>query len=502
MRAVEARGLFRVHGSGRAGVAALQGLTLDVEDGEVCALLGPSGAGKTTFLRLVAGLDRPSAGSLRVLGREPSTLGRRGAASFRREELGYLEQRYWLALAPGLSALELVALHGALAGDAPERRRNRAADLLGRVGLAGREGARASELSGGEQQRVALCAALAHRPRLLVADEPTGELDPATADGAFALLASLAREEGCTVLLVTHDPRAAAIADRVVRIRDGRVAEEARAGEETAVVGLGGWIRVPEELLRRAGIGRAVRLEEVEAGVLLRGGGARAQESAAAASLQAVNGTVVAQVDGLERAYDGVRGLGSVSAAFRSGRLSAVTGPSGSGKTTLLRLLAGLDLPTAGAAEVLGTRLPELDRAARARFRRGSIGYVAQQPMLAERLTARETVETALAVRGLAPGGAGAALDSVGLNGLADRGLGGLSSGERERVAVARALASGPSLLLADEPTARLDRQTAVAIGRLLRDVARSGAAVVCATHDPILIELADDVVALDTAPK
>jgi ABC-type lipoprotein export system ATPase subunit len=501
--AVEARGVFRVHGSGRAGVAALQGLTLDVADGEVCAVLGPSGAGKTTFLRLVAGLDRPSAGSLRVLGREPSTLGRRGAARFRREELGYLEQRYWLALAPGLSALELVALHGALAGESPAARRNRAAELLGRVGLAGREEARASELSGGEQQRVALCAALAHRPRLLVADEPTGELDPATADGAFALLASLAREAGCTVLLVTHDPRAAAIADRVVRIRDGRVAEEARAGEETAVVGLGGWIRVPEEVLRRAGIGRAVRLEEVDEGVLLRGGAAsRDEEAARVVSAQAGNGAVVAHVDGLERAYDGVRGLATVSAAFRSGRLTAVTGPSGSGKTTLLRLLAGLDVPTAGDAEVLGTRLPALDRAARARFRRGAVGYVAQQPMLAERLTARETVETALAVRGLQPDAAGAALESVGLDGLADRGLGGLSSGERERVAVARALASGPSLLLADEPTARLDRQTAVAIGRLLRDVARRGAAVVCATHDPILIELADDVVALDAAPN
>jgi ABC-type lipoprotein export system ATPase subunit len=304
------------------------------------------------------------------------------------------------------------------------------------------------------------------------------------------------------VLLVTHDPRAAAIADRVVRIRDGRVAEEALAGEETAVVGLGGWIRVPEELLHRAGIGRAVRLEEIDAGVLLRGGEARGEEAAVRVAPEAGNGTVVARVDGLERAYDDVRGLGAVSAAFRSGRLAAVTGPSGSGKTTLLRLLAGLDVPTAGDAEVLGTRLPELDRAARARFRRASIGYVAQQPMLAERLTARETVETALAVRGLGPDGAGAALDSVGLNGLADRGLGGLSSGERERVAVARALASGPSLRLADGPTARLDRQTAVAIGRLLRDVARSGAAVVCATHDPILIELADDVVALDTAPK
>src|SRR6185503_6379798 len=156
--AVEAHELFRVHGSGRAGVPALQGLSLEVEEGEVCAVLGPSGSGKSTFLRLVAGLDVPSAGALRVLGREPSALGRRELARFRREELGYLDQRYWLALAPRLSALELVGLHGALAGDAPAARRERAVELLGRVGLAGREESPATELSGGEQQRVALCA--------------------------------------------------------------------------------------------------------------------------------------------------------------------------------------------------------------------------------------------------------------------------------------------------------------------------------------------------------
>ena len=429
---------------------------------------------------------------------------RRGAARFRREELGYLEQRYWLALAPG-------AL-GARAGRAPRRARrrrpgaapSRAADLLGRVGLAGREEARASELSGGEQQRVALCAALAHRPRLLVADEPTGELDPATADGAFELLASLAREEGCTVLLVTHDPRAAAIADRVVRVRDGRVRRGgAGRARRPRSWGCGGWIRVPEELLRRAGNRRAVRLEEVEAGVLLRGGVAAREGTGAEPSSQAVNGTVVAQVDGLERAYDGVRGLGPCRR--RSGRAASrqSRGPSGSGKTTLLRLLAGLDLPTAGAAEVLGTRLPELDRR-----RAGPLppqldrlcGAAADAGRAADGARdGRDRARGAGARAWTAPGRRWTASAS---NGLADRGLGGLSSGERERVAVARALASGPPLLLADEPTARLDRETAVAIGRLLRDVARSGAAVVCATHDPILIELADDVVALDTAPK
>jgi ABC-type lipoprotein export system ATPase subunit len=495
--AIEAHEVFRVHGEGRSGVPALQGLSLSVERGEVCAVLGPSGSGKSTFLRLVAGLDRPSAGVVRVLGREPSALRRRERARFRRHELGYLDQRYWLALAPRLPTLELVALHAALAGETRRSRRARARELLARVGLGGREAAPANELSGGEQQRVALCAALAHRPRLLVADEPTGELDPAAASSAFALLGGLAREEGCTVLLVTHDPAAAAVADRVVRIRDGRVAEEG----ETTVVGRGGWLRVPEELLRRAGIGRAVRLEEVPDGVLLRARGGAA-DVASPDPPAAGGGAPAVHAAALARAYGGRTGLPPVDVTVRSGRLTAVTGPSGSGKTTLLRLVAGLDLPTAGELEVLGIPLATLGRSERARFRRDAVGYVAQQPMLAERLTPRETVETALALRGRDPAGAVFALARAGVEALADRRLGELSSGERERVAVARAVAAGPRLLLADEPTARLDRENAVAVGRLLLGLAREGAAVVCATHDPLLIELADDVVALDAVPE
>jgi ABC-type lipoprotein export system ATPase subunit len=501
MSAVEAHEVFRVHGAGRAGVPALQGLTLRVDEGEVCVVLGPSGSGKSTFLRLVAGLERPSAGALLVLGREPSSLARRDLARFRRRHLGYLDQRYWLALTPRVPALELVALHGALSGEPAAARRARASELLERVGLGERADAPAVELSGGEQQRVALCAALAHRPRLLVADEPTGELDPASAGVAFALVASLAREQSCTVLLVTHDARAAAIADRIVRIRDGRVAGEARAGEETAVVGRGGWLRVPEELLRRAGIGRTARLEETDAGVLLRASGDAAGDGHGIPEAgPAASGEEVARADRLERAYGSRVGLRRVDAGFRSGRLTAVTGPSGSGKTTLLRLLAGLDVPTHGSVEVLGAPLSTLDRAARARFRRRAVGYVAQQPTLAERLTALETIETALALRGLDPTGAADAVRLVGLGGLADRELGSLSNGERERVAVARALAPRPALVLADEPTARLDRENAVAVGRLLLRAARDrDAAIVCASHDPVLIELADDVVTLDT---
>jgi putative ABC transport system ATP-binding protein len=183
-----------------------------------------------------------------------------------------------------------------------------------------------------------------------------------------------------------------------------------------------------------------------------------------------------------------------------------VIGPSGTGKTTLLHLLAGLELPSAGSVAVDGAEVSSLDRSARAVFRRDRVALVGQEPGLVPFLTARENVELGLTLRGVASVETETrsrdALAAVGLAARAEARVDHLSSGERERVAVARAVAARPTLLLADEPTARLDRQTAVAIGRLLRDVARSGAAVVCATHDPILIELADDVVALDTAPK
>ncbi len=192
-----------------------------------------------------------------------------------------------------------------------------------------------------------------------------------------------------------------------------------------------------------------------------------------------------------------VRALDGVSLAVERGQSIAIMGPSGSGKTTLLSLLAGLQLPDEGDVEVLGTRVSALDRAARARFRRRHVGFLAQQPVLSPLLTARETVELGLEIRQM-DGGALEALDRCGVGALADRRVAELSSGERERVALARALAPRPRLVIVDEPTSRLDQANGLAVVRLLLSVAReTGAAVVCASHDPILIEQADDVVAL-----
>jgi putative ABC transport system ATP-binding protein len=205
-------------------------------------------------------------------------------------------------------------------------------------------------------------------------------------------------------------------------------------------------------------------------------------------------GDVVAEAVALTKVHGrGARAtevFNDLSLAFAGGAFSAITGKSGSGKSTLLHLLAGLDRPTAGDVRVLGTELSGLDDTGLALLRRRSIGLVTQGTDLVPFLTARETVELALALRGIDREHAGPSLVAVGLGDLADQRVARLSMGERQRVAIARALAARPALLLADEPTARLDEANARAVGALFAELARStGAAVVCATHDPVLIE-------------
>ena len=179
--AIDVREAFRIHRRGGATSVALQGLTLQVEEGEIVVVLGPSGSGKTTLLRTVAAFDTLSAGTARVLGTEVGALGPGAAARFRAENLGLLDQHYARALSPDLACVHSVALGLELLGTPRGEARKAAATLLERVGLGDRLNTRPGSLSGGEQQRVALCAALVHRPRLLLADEPAGELDEANA---------------------------------------------------------------------------------------------------------------------------------------------------------------------------------------------------------------------------------------------------------------------------------------------------------------------------------
>jgi len=468
MSLVEARDLYRLYATAQGTAVALQGLSLDVRAGELLVVFGPSGSGKTTLLRILAALDRPTAGAVRVAQHDLRTLRGRALLEYRSRTLGYADQHYTRALTPELTARELVGLRLALHGvDRDER--NEAADiLLERIGLADRADAYPHELSGGQQQRIAVAAALAHRPQLFIADEPTGELDAANATEIYALIRTLARDAGATTILVSHDPGAAAIADRVVQIRDGRVSAE----DGAAVVNRGGWVRVPglEEGARVRGAVE-IDLEHARPAVA-----ERAQAS----------GDVVARVANAAKAYGRQHVFSDISLDVRAGAVTAVTGRSGSGKSTLLHLLAGLATPDAGEIEVLGRDVAALDETERALLRRDHVGVVTQGGDLVPFLTAQETVELRVGDAKRAR----EALAAVGLADLAQQRVSRLSLGERQRVAVARALAARPALLLADEPTARLDEENARAVGALFVELAReTGTAIVCATHDPALIE-------------
>ena len=513
--AVELRDVFRVHSTPEGDAAALQGLSLDVQEREALVVLGPSGSGKTTLLRILAGLDRPSAGSVRVFGTELSRVPARRLADYRAGSVGYIEQQYSRALASELTARELVGVRLGLQGVPRRERLARADELLERVGLAAERDARPGELSGGERQRIAVCAALAHRPRLLLADEPTGELDAGNARVLYDLLGELTHAEGCTTVVVSHDPQSSSLADRIVRIRDGRVSEETvREGavsDGTIVVGRGGWLRLPEEYLRRVNIQTraTARVEGERIVVTSADGGAApapAGEQGAALPVATKAGAVLLRAAGLVKTFAHgharIAAVSDLDASFEAGKLYAVTGPSGSGKTTLLHLLAALDTPDSGEVEMLGTVLSSLDRAGRAAFRRAHVGFVGQQPGLVETLSARENVELGLALRGVEAADAAAlaveTLAAVGLSERAEQRVGRLSTGEQVRVAIARALAPRPEVLLADEPTARLDQANALAVALLFARLARlRGATIVCATHDPVVIEQADAELAL-----
>jgi putative ABC transport system ATP-binding protein len=216
---VQVRDLVMRLSSGGRPLTILDGVTLAVKAGEVCAVTGPSGSGKSTLLGLIAGLDRPTAGTIEVAGVDIARLGEDALARFRRDTLGYVFQSFHLI--PTLTAAENVAVPLEIAGvaDAPARARA----LLDEVGLAARAHHYPAQLSGGEQQRVAIARAVTLGPPLLLADEPTGNLDSATGAQIIELLLRLHRERGATLVLVTHDEALARHAGRVVRLRDGRI---------------------------------------------------------------------------------------------------------------------------------------------------------------------------------------------------------------------------------------------------------------------------------------
>ena len=232
--AVEIRGLTKVFGSGETEVRALDGVDLEVVEGEMMAIMGPSGSGKSTLLHLLGALETPTSGSISLAGRDFAGLDDKSLTLLRREGIGFVFQ--FFNLLPALTAEENVLLPALIAGKRSKETESRARELLERVGLGPRAEHLPSELSGGEQQRVSIARALLMEPKLVLADEPTGNLDSHSEAQVLELLQELNRQERHTIVMVTHDPGAAATAGMVVFLRDGKVAGAVEGGDTARVI--------------------------------------------------------------------------------------------------------------------------------------------------------------------------------------------------------------------------------------------------------------------------
>ena len=221
---VDVRDVTRTYGSGPTATAALRGVTFSIGEGRLVALRGRSGSGKTTLLNVVGGLDSPSGGTVHVAGQDVTGMGERDRMRLRRETVAYIFQSF--GLLPVLSAAENVGVPLRIAGVAPREREERVALMLSIVGLADHSKQRPGELSGGQQQRVAIARALASRPKLLLADEPTGQLDQETGKQIMRLLRAVVRSEGVTALVATHDPVLIGLADEVLQLEDGKITQQ------------------------------------------------------------------------------------------------------------------------------------------------------------------------------------------------------------------------------------------------------------------------------------
>jgi peptide/nickel transport system ATP-binding protein len=495
-------------------VVALQGLDLELQQGEMMALIGPSGAGKSTLLNVIGGLDTPSAGGVWVAGWDLLRMKKRDRVRYQRQVVGFVWQQSSRNLLPYLSARENVELPMLLNGGRPGQRKKRAMELLEAVGLADRADFRPDRLSGGEQQRTALAVALANNPPLLLGDELTGQVDSAAAAQVFDALRAISRTYGTTIIVVTHDPMVASKVDRVVAIRDGRTSTEIRRRrdqddgsvheEEWVVLDRAGRMQLPRayvdtlEMRERV----KVRLEPDHVSVWPRQDGRRiagrrrqpvtTQPTPTPTHPQTPAGVPVTTRDlsrTFEMGVEQVHALQDVTMKIPAGCLAVVKGPSGSGKTTLLNLIAALDEPTTGTV-ILGERsLAELSAGEKIDLRRHQIGFVFQTFGLLPFLSVEENVQVPLRLVRLSRQERQAltaeVLELVGLTDRARHRTYELSGGEQQRVAIARALVKRPALILADEPTGQLDTLTGASIIALLREVvAQTGVTVVIASHD------------------
>jgi peptide/nickel transport system ATP-binding protein/energy-coupling factor transport system ATP-binding protein len=519
---VAVRDVFVAFRSGAGAIMALRGADLSLSAGERLLVQGPNGSGKTTLLRVITGEQPVLAGTVEVGGTPLHAISAARRRQWRAQSVGFVDQHAGRGLLPELSVLDNVALQLRLAGRPAEQACQQALDTLARLGLGHLRDRRVTQLSGGEAQRVATCAAVAHQPDLVLADEPTGELDDKSAAEVYELLTAVA-SDGTAVILVSHDSRAARFADRAVRIRDGRAAEQWHPGTDLVaqLPDSRGWVRMPTALLpRRNGLtgliarqqGAEILLQPVYDGepaeMGSKGDEAMRGRQPAPAAKQLGSEPLLVLNDLSAGFGDNVLFTGLdlelrppapvwEPPAEVPGSWIVVTGPSGSGKSTLLSVVSGLVDPLAGTVAVGGVGWQSLSRDARATHRRDWIALAPQRPGLVEALTVRENLALTAAIRQAASADPEAVAEQLGLVPLLNQPVSLLSGGERQRTSIARCLAAQVPLLVLDEPTSQQDDESAVRTVAALQQEVDAGRSVLVATHDARLIAHADTVIDL-----
>ena len=526
--------LYKVHQVGNVGVAALGGVSFEVARGEFAAIVGPSGAGKSTILNLIGGVDTPTAGLVSVGGTDLSQLDAAGLSDYRRRMVGFLWQGTTKNLISYLTVAQNAELPLLLAGvRSVANRRRRTAYLLELMGLAERAKHLPAMLSGGEQQRVGIVVALAHGPAVVLADEPTAEIDAEGADQVVEALRAACTELGSTVVMATHDLVAASKTDLMFRLIDGRV----RGPAGRASLDSSGRITLPEAAASLLGPtaseleveleGDEVRIRRFQEAIQHRPGGLAGTAGTAGRAVRSrapvatTTGPAIAGAPAsaaVRRAEAPLLSAGELHRTYRHGGTSTVAlrdvslqlapselvvlvGPSGSGKSTLLGIVGGFEPPDSGGVMWHGRSLADLSATELARRRASEFGVVFQSLGLFPTLTAHENVYLPLLISGADPDSSAAVADRwlrrIGLQERAEHRLFELSLGQQQRVAVARALAPDPDIVLADEPTAELDHEAADVVIEALREVSLRGGGVILASHDPRVVLVADRVLVL-----
>jgi ABC-type lipoprotein export system ATPase subunit len=441
----------RRYRTGSGEVRALRGVTARFESGVITAVVGPSGSGKSSLLRLLAGIDRPTSGTVWVGGIRVDRASARARRRLRRHVVGYVFQRSSDNFFPHLTIREHLTL--VTRGRAPER----VWELARSLGMEARLDHRPAELSGGEQQRAAFAVAASSGARLLVADEPTAQLDDESSEALMRHIHRLP-QQGVTVIVATHDPLVRAAAGAVVELEHGMLATgRTPVAPPAGAPRMGTFAGIPREV-----------------------------------------GRPLLRVDGLGKSFDRggelVRAVDDAELTLSSSEFVALTGRSGAGKSTLLHLLAGWEKPDAGRIHWM--------TGSRGRLRTWKeLAILPQQLGLLDELTVRENVEfpvrlgTGLDVRRSA---VQEVLEGLGLETLAERYPPEISVGEQQRTALARALVLSPLALIADEPGGHQDAVWAAGVFGAIRDAAAEGSGCVVATHDRSVRRFADRELVMD----